>query len=212
MILGTIKDNLLYGNSDATEEQCCEALRKAKASFVFEFENGINTSVSSAGITGGQKQCIAIARALIKNPTILILDEATSSLDPRSEMEVQAAIDSISRSGLGLTIVMIAHRLSTIATAENLLYFQSRSNLISASKGTPEYNEIFSKLKAIEATYGDNDEEDSEEEEFYLSYQSQQNIHDYVSEQDIIEEEDENAAQSDGEDKLQTENNTVKLK
>ena len=53
MILGTIKDNLLYGNSDASEEQCCEALRKAKASFVFEFENGINTSVSSAGITGG---------------------------------------------------------------------------------------------------------------------------------------------------------------
>ena len=53
MILGTIKDNLLYGNRDATEEQCNEALRKAEAGFVFDLENGINTSVSSAGITGG---------------------------------------------------------------------------------------------------------------------------------------------------------------
>ena len=57
---------------------------------------------------------------------------------------------------------MIAHRLSTIATADNLLYFQSRSNLVSAAKGTPEYEDIFQKLKAIEATYGDNIEEEEE--------------------------------------------------
>ena len=55
MILGTIKDNLLFGNSDATDEQCNEALRKAKANFVFSLEHGIDTNVGSAGITGGQK-------------------------------------------------------------------------------------------------------------------------------------------------------------
>ena len=60
---------------------------------------------------------------------------------------------------------MIAHRLSTIATADNLLYFQSRSNLVSAAKGTPDYEDIFQKLKAIEATYGDNGEEDDEEDD-----------------------------------------------
>ena len=96
MILGTIKDNLLFGNKDASDEECKQALREAKADFVFNLDNGIDTNVGTAGITGGQKQCIAIARAIIKKPTILILDEATSSLDPKSEKEVQRAIDSIS--------------------------------------------------------------------------------------------------------------------
>ncbi len=81
-------------------------------------------------MSGGQKQRIAIARALIKRPKILILDEATSALDPKSEMEVQAAIEAIAKSGSKLTILIIAHRLTTIASADNLLYFQSRSELV----------------------------------------------------------------------------------
>lgn len=127
----------------------------------------MDTFVGTAGImnmSGGQKQRIAIARALIKKPKILILDEATSALDPKSEIEVQGAIDKISKSGSGLTIIMIAHRLTTIASANNLLFFKSKSELISAAKGTDEYNEIFEKLKAISYAQGaeDVDEEDED--------------------------------------------------
>ena len=86
---------------------------------------------------------------MIKRPKILILDEATSALDPKSEVEVQESIDKIAKSGMKLTIIIIAHRLTTIASADNLLYFKSRSELVSASKGTPEYDEIFEKLKCI---------------------------------------------------------------
>ena len=114
-------------------------------------------------MSGGQKQRIAIARALIKRPKILILDEATSALDPKSEIEVQNAIDQIAQSEEKLTILMIAHRLTTIASADNLLYFKSRSELVSAEKGTPEYDEIFEKLKCIQYAYGDDDEEKKEQ-------------------------------------------------
>jgi len=135
MILGTIKDNLLFGNKDASDKQCREAIEKANANFVYDQESGLDTFVGTAGMTnmsGGQKQRIAIARALIKRPKILILDEATSALDPKSELEVQAAIDDIAKSGEKLTILIIAHRLTTIESAQNLLYFKSRSNLVSA--------------------------------------------------------------------------------
>jgi len=85
----------------------------------------------------------------------LILDEATSALDPKSELEVQAAIDAIAKSGSKLTILIIAHRLTTIESADNLLYFQSRSELVTAEKGTPKYLEIFEKLKSISYAAGD---------------------------------------------------------
>lgn len=116
-------------------------------------------------MSGGQKQRIAIARALIKKPKILILDEATSALDPKSEVEVQAAIDKIAKSGSGLTIIIIAHRLTTIESADNLLYFKSRSELVTAAKGTPEYSEIFEKLKSISYAQGEDEGSDKEIEE-----------------------------------------------
>lgn len=101
---------------------------------------------------------------MIKKPKILILDEATSALDPKSEVEVQAAIDKIAKAGQGLTIIIIAHRLTTIASADNLLFFKSRSELVTAAKGTPEYNEIFEQLKSISYAQGqeDFDEDDSD--------------------------------------------------
>ena len=89
MILGTIRDNLLFGDKDATEKDMKDALIKASAQFVFDNPEGLDTFVGTAGIvnmSGGQKQRIAIARALIKRPKILIFDEATSALDPKSEV------------------------------------------------------------------------------------------------------------------------------
>ncbi len=91
LILGTIRDNILFGNVEATEAEIHEALTKANATFVFGMEHGLDTYIGSASVlnlSGGQKQRIAIARALVKKPKILILDEATSALDPRSEKEV----------------------------------------------------------------------------------------------------------------------------
>jgi ABC-type multidrug transport system ATPase subunit len=93
----------------------------------------------------------------------LILDEATSALDPKSESEVQGAIEKIAKSGSGLTIVIIAHRLTTIASADNLLFFKSRSELVNAAKGTQEYDEIFERLQSI--AYAQGAEEDQEDEE-----------------------------------------------
>ncbi len=136
-----------------------------------EQENGLDTFVGTAGImnmSGGQKQRIAIARALIKKPKILILDEATSALDPKSEIEVQGAIDQIAKSGAKLTIIIIAHRLTTIASADNLLFFKSRSELVSAAKGTPEYDEIFEKLKSISYAQGEDVYEEDDEDELEL--------------------------------------------
>lgn len=117
LIIGTIKDNILFGNKDATDDEIDYALQQANATFINDMEHKLNTYIGSASVlnlSGGQKQRIAIARALIKRPKILILDEATSALDPKSEKEVQDAIDNISKGDSKLTIIMIAHRLQTI--------------------------------------------------------------------------------------------------
>ena len=125
MILGTIRDNLLFGNKDSTEADIEYALKQANATFIFDMESKLDTYIGSSSVlnmSGGQKQRIAIARALIKKPKLLILDEATSALDPKSEKDVQDAIDKISKqsqegTGTKLTIIMIAHRLQTIQSA-----------------------------------------------------------------------------------------------
>jgi len=117
LIIGTIRENLLLGNKDATEEELNQVIMKANAGFVFTLEKKLDTFVGSTSmmnLSGGQKQRLAIARALIKNPKILILDEATSALDSNSEKEVQEAIEKISQQDSKITIIIIAHRLSTI--------------------------------------------------------------------------------------------------
>ena len=99
LILGTVRDNLLFGDKDATDDLINYALKQANATFIYDMEHKLDTYIGSASVlnlSGGQKQRIAIARALIKKPKILILDEATSALDPKSEKEVQDAIDKIS--------------------------------------------------------------------------------------------------------------------
>ncbi len=121
---GTIKENILYGKHNATEKEVEEAARKANAhDFIMSFPQKYETLVGERGISlsGGQRQRIAIARAVLRNPAILILDEATSSLDSESERLVQEALDKLME---GRTSFVIAHRLSTIRKADKILVLE----------------------------------------------------------------------------------------
>ncbi|MFB3386897.1 ABC transporter ATP-binding protein [Flavobacterium sp. LAR06] len=118
---GTIRENIAYGKPDATDEEIMLAAKQANAlNFVEGFPEKFETLVGERGVklSGGQRQRIAIARALLKNPSILILDEATSSLDSESEKLVQEALEVLME---GRTSIIIAHRLSTIRNADKIL-------------------------------------------------------------------------------------------
>jgi ABC-type multidrug transport system fused ATPase/permease subunit len=121
---GTIKENILYGKATATDEEVIEAAKQANAyEFIMSFPDRFETLVGDRGIqlSGGQRQRVAIARAVLKNPSILILDEATSSLDSESERLVQEALDKLM---IGRTSIVIAHRLSTIRNADKIIVLQ----------------------------------------------------------------------------------------
>lgn len=120
----TIKNNILIGKEDATDEEIIEALKVANAyEFVKDLPNGINTNIGDAGnkLSGGQKQRLNIARAVLKNPPIMVLDEATSALDTESEKLVQVALENMMQNR---TSVVIAHRLSTIQKADKIVVMQ----------------------------------------------------------------------------------------
>jgi ATP-binding cassette, subfamily B, bacterial len=117
---GTIRENILYGNPDATEEQIIDAAQKSNSwEFISSFPEGLDTVVGERGVklSGGQRQRIAIARAILKDPAILILDEATSSLDASSEKVVQEALQTLMQ---GRTSIIIAHRLATIREVDRI--------------------------------------------------------------------------------------------
>jgi ABC-type multidrug transport system fused ATPase/permease subunit len=121
---GTIRDNILYGKPNATLQEIIEAAKQANAyDFIMSFPDQFETLVGDRGIqlSGGQRQRVAIARAVLKNPSILILDEATSSLDSESERLVQEALDKLM---IGRTSIVIAHRLSTIRNADKIVVLQ----------------------------------------------------------------------------------------
>ena len=117
----TLRENLVYGLPDASDEQVMAAARKAQLdSFIESLPKGLETRVGERGVklSGGEKQRVGIARAILKDPCILVLDEATSALDSATEMEVQAALDEAAK---GRTTLMVAHRLSTVAGADEIL-------------------------------------------------------------------------------------------
>lgn len=122
---GTIRENIAYGNINASEEEIIDAAKKANAlEFINRFNEGLDTVVGERGtqLSGGQRQRVAIARAILKDPKILILDEATSSLDSESEQLVQEALVELMKNR---TSIVIAHRLSTIRNADNIVVLEN---------------------------------------------------------------------------------------
>lgn len=145
---GTIEENIAYGKPNASLAEIEEAAKKANAlEFILKFPDQFKTKVGERGVklSGGQRQRIAIARAILKDPSILILDEATSSLDARSEMLVQEALEKLME---GRTTIIIAHRLSTIRKVDRIFVIKeggvaetgSHDELASLTKGI--YNDL----------------------------------------------------------------------
>ncbi|RPA69768.1 ATP-binding cassette domain-containing protein [Cyclobacteriaceae bacterium YHN15] len=132
---GSIRENIAYAKPDATEEEIINAAKKANAwQFIRKFPEGMDTKVGERGVklSGGQRQRVAIARAILKDPAILILDEATSSLDSESEALVQEALDKLMKNR---TTIIIAHRLSTIRKVDRI-YVLKDGEIV--EKGTHE--------------------------------------------------------------------------
>ena len=141
----SIRENLLWAAPESNEANIWEACRIANAEkFIKELPNGLDTQLGDRGtrLSGGQKQRLALARALIRKPELLILDEATSSLDSESESLIRKSIDSISGT---MTIVLIAHRLSTIRNSD-YIYVVEDGNIIESGTYHQLSNNLNSKL------------------------------------------------------------------
>ncbi|MFT3951023.1 MAG: ABC transporter ATP-binding protein [Oscillospiraceae bacterium] len=125
IFIGTVAENIAYACPDASVEEIIEAAKSANAhEFITKLPNGYNTRIGEGGIalSGGERQRISIARAIIQKPQILILDEATASMDTRTERKIQTAIDALKS---GRTIISIAHRLSTLRDADMLCVIEN---------------------------------------------------------------------------------------
>lgn len=121
----TIRANILFGKPDATEEEMIKAAKKARChDFIMALPDGYDTVVGEGGgtLSGGEKQRIAIARMMLKNAPIVILDEATAFTDPENEDKIQRSIAALTK---GKTLLVIAHRLSTIKNADNIVVLQN---------------------------------------------------------------------------------------
>jgi ATP-binding cassette subfamily B protein len=123
---GTIRENLLFVRPDATDEQCLDVLRRAAAtSLLNRADNGLDTVIGEGGmkISGGEKQRLSIARALLRNPQLLVFDEATSSLDSLTEEEITRTMRDVTSTSDVITI-LIAHRLSTVLHADRIFVLE----------------------------------------------------------------------------------------
>ena len=135
LFTGTIFDNIKYGNLEASRAQVLEAAKLANADgFIRHLENGYDTVISGDGanLSQGQRQLLAIARAAVANPPVLVLDEATSSIDTRTEALIQTGMDRLMK---GRTVFVIAHCLSTVRNADEILVLEKGSII---ERGTHE--------------------------------------------------------------------------
>jgi ATP-binding cassette subfamily B protein/subfamily B ATP-binding cassette protein MsbA len=126
LFYGTVRENILFGRPDASERDVIEAAKVANAhEFILDLPDGYDTMVGERGVklSGGQKQRISIARAVLKDAPILILDEATSSVDTQTELLIQQALERLIA---GRTTIVIAHRLSTIRSADTIVVLEGR--------------------------------------------------------------------------------------
>ena len=132
---GTVRENILFGRPQASQEEVIFAAKAANAhAFISELSNGYDTTIGERGVklSGGQKQRLSIARALLKDAPILILDEATSSVDTETEMLIQQALERLMA---GRTVILIAHRLSTVRSADQIVVLEGKRIV---EKGTHE--------------------------------------------------------------------------
>ncbi len=155
---GTVKDNIRYSNPDADENEVIEAAKAAHVHhFIKTLPKGYNSLINeeSNNISAGQKQLLTIARVILANPKVLILDEATSSIDTRTEIQIQNAMDNLMK---GRTSFIIAHRLSTIKNADLILVMnhgdiveQGKHDELLAKKGfyADLYNSQFEVEEAV---------------------------------------------------------------
>lgn len=154
---GTIRENISYARENATEKDVVAAAKAANAhEFIKKFDKGYDTEIGERGLklSGGQKQRIAIARALLKDAPILILDEATSSLDSKSEQMVQKALETLMK---GRTTIIIAHRLSTIQSVDQIVTIQNgRIGEVGSPKKLAKSGGIYAQL--LQLQHGKNKE------------------------------------------------------
>ena len=130
---GTVRENICFGKPDATEEEMVRAAKEARSyDFIRRLPNGFDTVLNEDSISGGQKQLLCITRVMLALPPMLILDEATSSIDTRTEMQIQEAFDKLME---GRTSFVVAHRLSTIRAASVILVMRDGKII---EKGTHE--------------------------------------------------------------------------
>ncbi len=154
---GTVKDNIKYGKEDATDDEVIEAAKAAHVHhYIKTLPNGYNSEINeeSSNISAGQKQLLTIARVILTDPKILILDEATSSIDTRTEIQIQKAMDNLMK---GRTSFIIAHRLSTIKNAD-LILVMDHGDIV--EQGTHE--ELLAKGGFYEKLYNSQFEEEEE--------------------------------------------------
>lgn len=148
---GTVKDNIRYGKLEATDEEIVEAAKAANAAeFIEEMPNGYDTEIGERGIklSGGQKQRLAIARAILADPRILILDEATSSVDSESEYLIHRAMDRLME---GRTTFVIAHRLSTVKHADQIITLEKgQVSEVGDHKTLVENEGVYSQMYAMQ--------------------------------------------------------------
>lgn len=156
LLSGTVRENIRFANISASDQQVMQAARDANAEeFILKMPNGYDTIIGERGATlsGGQRQRLSIARAILRNPRVLILDEPTSALDYESEKLIQEALDRLSR---GRTVITIAHRLSTLKNSDRLVVMQNGKIVEEGSfKSLSNSGGYFSELLSSQGFQGD---------------------------------------------------------